>query len=176
MSQETLMQLFKFDQQDLEANRQGYLSEQQQKRWAEAGQWSKSVLQNTFPLLAAVFVVVTGIIITLIVRQFLIGILLTIAGAALVGGGIRLSIQRTNQTAPEEMPVIKQVEGMAQLTENVNRGANDISRRYHLEIAPYRFQLFSKEQFEALENGGRYVVHFMGDEDQYIVSIEKLTG
>ena len=74
MSQETLMQLFKFDQQDLEANRQGHLSEQQQKRWAEAGQWSKSVLQNTFPLLAAVFVVVTGIIITLIVRQFLIGI------------------------------------------------------------------------------------------------------
>lgn len=173
MAQETLMEAFNFDQQDLVANRQGNLSEQQQKRWAEAGQWSTSILQNTFPLVAAIFVVVVGIILTLISRQFLIGTLLTIAGAALVGGGIRLSIQRTNRTEPEAMPTIQRVAGMAQLTENIDRGAGDISRRYRLEIAPYTFQLFTKEQFEALKNGERYTVYFMGDENQYIVSIEK---
>ncbi|WP_420641659.1 hypothetical protein [Candidatus Leptofilum sp.] len=174
MSQQTLMELFKFNQQDLDANRKGRLSEGQQARWEAAGQWSQSVMQKIFPLLAAVFILLVGIILTLVSRQYLVGILLTIAGATLVGGGIRLTGQRMNQTDSEPMPSVGRVEGIVHLRENLERSHNELNRRYELEIEHDTFQLFTREQFDAVKNGQRYAVHFMNDENKYIVSIEEL--
>lgn len=175
MSQAQLMEVFKFNEQDLDANRQGHLSEQQQARWAAAGQWSQSVMQTTFPLLAAVFIVVVGIILTLLSKQYLIGTLLMIAGATLVGGGIWIIGRRINQTSPEATPSVGRVEGVVHLREQLERGFSDLNRRYALEIEHDVFQLFTKEQFEAVKNGKRYAIYFMNDENKYIVSIEKLT-
>jgi hypothetical protein len=59
MSTKNLMLLIKFDETDLRANRDGRLSPKQQAKWAEAGQWSRSVLQTAVPLGVALLIAVS---------------------------------------------------------------------------------------------------------------------
>ena len=174
MSQEELMQIFKFDQQDLAANQQGHLSAQQQARWTAAGQWSKTVLQKTFAVLAAFIVLVFGTIYTFSSQQLLWGSLGSVTLALLVGGGVWLIVQRQNQAEPEEMPAVGRREGPIRLQDELDEHDQGVSRRYKVEIEDITFQLFTEEQFESLKNGEPYAVYFMDDENKYIVSIEKL--
>ncbi len=174
MSQEELMQIFKFDQQDLAANQQGHLSAQQQARWASAGQWSKTVLQKTFAVLAAFIVLIFGILYTISSQHLLWGSLASVGLALLVGGGVWLIAQRQNQAEPEEMPTVGHREGLIHLKTDLDEHDQGLSRRYRVEIEGTLFQLFTQEQFEALKNGEPYALYFMDDENKYIVSIEKL--
>ena len=175
MSQDQLMAVFRFDQQDLAANRQGQLSVQQQARWVEAGRWSKSVTGTAVPLAVALLILIVGIFISLGSPRPQVGILIYTVCAILAGLIARSLSQLTRSAKPETLPNVGRVEGPARLTDELEQDEHSMSRRYRLEIEQYTFQLFTKNQFEALKNGERYAVYFMADETQYIVSIEKLS-
>jgi hypothetical protein len=168
------MQLFKFTADDLSANRRGQLSAAQQARWAEAGQWAGSMAGTAVPFITAAVIAVIGIIISFIVSQPVVGSLLSLVVAAVVGVVMRM---RAGQSGHEEMPVpvtaVGRAEGAAHLKEILDRSEHNTSRRYKLEIEHHSFQLFRKELFEARENGARYIVYYLDDDDKYIVSLEE---
>ncbi len=175
MSQEKLMAAFKFNQQDLDANRQGQLSAQQQTRWAEAGQWSKSVTETAVPLGIALLILIVGIVISLNSLRPQVGILIYTVCAIFAGLIARSLSQQMRTEKLETTSTVGRAEGIARLTDEIQHDEHSSSRRYRLEIEQYTFQLFTKEQFEALKNGERYAVYFMDNENQYIVSVEKRT-
>ncbi|MCA9920022.1 MAG: hypothetical protein KC445_18825 [Anaerolineales bacterium] len=175
MSQNELMAVFKFNQQDLAANREGKLSAAQAARWAEAGQWSKSVTETVIPLGITLLFIIIGIVMSLNSVRPQVGILIYTVCAIFAGLVARFLSQLTRSAKLETTPTVAQAEGTAKLTDEIGYDEHSSSRRYRLEIEHYTFQLFTKAQFEALKSGERYAVYFMDDENQYIVSIEKLT-
>lgn len=169
-----LMQVFQFDHEDLQANRQGKLSATQQKRWAEAEQWSQSVLQTTLPLAVAVLLAAVGVAVSQFLAQPLWGTVVSLGLSVLVGGWLSLRNRRNGRAAPTTQIKVHKAEGIAHLKDPIDHDEHDSSRRYRLEINHHTFQLFRKVQFEALENGARYAVYYLDDDDKYILSLEKL--
>ncbi|MCB8943195.1 MAG: hypothetical protein H6658_05525 [Ardenticatenaceae bacterium] len=175
MTEPNFMQLFKFTPDDLQANRRGQLSPVQQARWAEAGQWAGSVMQTAVPLITAALIALIGITISLFLEQSTIGIMISLVIAGLVGVGLRLRARRNGrQETLVPITAVHRAEGIAHLQEIVDRSEHNTSRRYQLEIDPHIFPLFRQEQFEALENGARYAVYYLEDDNKYIVSLEKM--
>ncbi|MCB0027793.1 MAG: hypothetical protein KDE28_07805 [Anaerolineales bacterium] len=174
MSLEILMDRFKFTQADLEANRQGHLSAAQQARWAGAGQWSRKLLRTTIPLLVAAFVAVVGLIISLVLNTLVVGSAVSLIIAGLVGFTIRwlAGLGGRGEVAVETTSVGR-AEGVVHLRESFDRGEDSTFRRRQLEIGHHTIQLLNKEQFEAIENGARYIVYFMDNDEKWIVSIEE---
>ncbi len=177
MSLNNLMTLFKFNHQDLEANRQGRLSAEQQKRWQGAGQFSSMITQVVIPLVVAGFIVVLGLVVGFIIDNLVLGGLIGLVLGAVVGGGIGLMAWNNGRNKSETASVaVGRAEGVAHLKEVHDRGEPGMSfHRYLIEIEHHTFQLFRKEQFEALENGGRYIVYYLDNEEKYIVSLEPVT-
>ena len=174
MSTENLMSLFKYDLSDLRANQNGRLSPAQQARWVEAGQWSQSVLQTAVPLAVSLLIAVVGIVVSLAAEQTVVGSLISVAVALLVGGGIWVVMRRGQTAVSQDIPAVGRAEGIVKLTDEIEYDEHNASRRYRLEIEQHTFQLFTKQQFEALENGVRYAVYYLDNEEKYIVSLEKL--
>ena len=176
MSLNDLMRLFKFNQLDLEANRQGRLSAEQQARWEGASNWSGMVMQLGVPLVVAGFIAFVGIVLSFMVERLLVGAIVSLCFSAVVGGGIGLFFWQRGRNRPATSTVrVGRAEGIAHLKEVHDRSEPGLhSHQYKLEIEHHSFQLFRKEQFEALENGGRYAVHYLDNEEKYIVSIEPL--
>lgn len=175
MTDPNLMQLFKFTADDLQANRRGQLSPTQQARWAEAEQWSGSMAGTAVPLITAAVIAVIGIILSFVVGQLIVGSMLSLVVAGVVGVGMRIRAGRSDHDEmPAPVTAVYHAEGVAHLKETLDRSEHHTSRRYRLEIEHHTFQLFRKEQFEALENGARYAVYYLDDDDKYIVSLEKL--
>lgn len=175
LTEPNLMQLFKFSPDDLRANQQGQLSTAQQTRWAEAGQWAGSMTGITIPLVVAITIAVIGIIISLAVSQPMLGIVLSLVIAGLAGIGVRMMLKPDGRSqTPVPVTAVHRAEGIVHLKETFDTSGDGMSRRYYrLEIDHHSFQLFRREQFEALENGGHYIVYYLDDDDQYIVSLEK---
>ena len=172
MASEKLMHLFKYDHTDLRANQNGRLSPAQQARWVEAGEWSKSVLQTAVPLITALLIAIVGIVISLASEKILVGSLVSVVVALLVGGGVWVGMRRSSTAVPQGMPAVGRAAGAAHLTDEIEYDEHSASRRYRLEIENHTFQLFTKQQFEALKNGDRYAVYYLDNEEKYIVSIE----
>ncbi|WP_420629721.1 hypothetical protein [Candidatus Leptofilum sp.] len=168
------MSLFKYDLSDLRANQNGRLSPNQQARWVEADQWSQSVVQTAVPLGIFLLILIVGIVISLAANQPLIGSLASVVLALLVGGGVWLGMRREQTAVPPQIPAVGRAEGIAKLTDEIEYDEHNASRRYRLEIKNHTFQLFNKQQFEALENGARYAVYYLDNEEKHIVSLEKL--
>lgn len=174
MTDPNLMTLFKFTPDDLQANRNGYLSAAQQARWAEAGQWAGSMMTTAVPLIVSLFIAIIGIIISVVVNQLVLGSVISLIIAGVVGLGMRLRAKRSSQDETAiPATAVHRAEGIAHLKETTDRSDHETSRRYKLEIEHHTFQLFRKEQFEALENGKHYIVYYLDDDDKYIVSLEK---
>ena len=169
-----LMTLFKFNHQDLDANRQGRLSAEQQARWQGAGQFSKMIMQVAIPLVVAGFIVIVSVAVGFIIGRLVLGALIGFVLAALVGGGIALLAWLNGRNKPASASLaVGRAEGIAHLKEYYDHGEPGMSiHQYKLEIEHHSFQLFRKEQFEALENGGRYVVYYLDNDEKYIVSLE----
>ena len=174
---EALMQVFQFDHEDLQANRRGRLSATQQKRWAEAEQWSQSILQTTIPLAVAVLLAAVGVAVSQFLAQPLWGVVVSLALSFLVGGWLSLRNRRNGRaaTVPTAELTVHKAEGVAHLKDHIDHDEQGSTRRYKLEIEHHTFQLFRKAQFEVLENGARYAVYYLDDDDKYILSLEKLT-
>jgi hypothetical protein len=174
MIESNLMELFKFTPDDLQANRHGQLSPAQQARWADAGQWAGSMTTTAVPLIVSLFIAIIGIIISVIVGQPVLGSVISLVVAGVVGVGLRMRARRSIQDeASVSVTAVRCAEGVAHLRETMDRSEHETSRRYKLEIEHHVFQLFRKEQFEGLENGARYIVYYLDDDDKYIVSLEK---
>jgi hypothetical protein len=104
-----------------------------------------------------------------------VGSLLSLVVAAVVGVGMRMRAGRSgNDESPVPVTAVHRAEGITHLKEVIDRSEHSPSRHYKLEIEHHTFQLFRKEQFEALENGARYAVYYLDNDDKYIVSLEKL--
>ena len=179
MSTQILMDLFKFDQADLRANQNGRLSPAQQARWVEADQWSQSLTQKIALGLAA-FVAIIGIVISLIVGAALWGSIISLLIALLVGGVSWSFMRRSGHSeaeslSSESLPAVERAEGIAHLREYTDRSERNVRHYYRLEIEHHSFQLFKKEQFEALKNGARYAVYYLDNDEKYIVSLEQLS-
>ncbi len=174
MIESNLMELFKFTPDDLQANRRGQLSPAQQARWTEAGQWAGTMMTTAVPLIVSLFIAVIGIIISVVVNQLVLGSVISLIVAGVIGFGLRMWARQSRQDEVS-VPVtaVCRAEGIAHLRETVDRSEHQTFRHYKLEIEHHTFQLFRKEQFEALENGARYIVYYLDDDDQYIVSLEK---
>ena len=174
MLDENLMALFKYDLTDLRANQNGRLSPTQQARWVEAGEWSQNVVQTAVSVAIVLLILIVGIVISVAVEQALVGSLVSVVVALLVGGGIWVGMRGKGTAVSPQIPTVGRAEGIAKLTDEIEYDEHNASRRYRLEIEHHTFQLFTKQQFEALENGARYAVYYLDNEEKYIVSLEKL--
>lgn len=175
MTESSLNQLFKFTVDDLHTNRQGHMSVAQQQRWANAGQWAGTMTTTVIPLIVSIFIAVVGLIISVIVEQIVVGGILSLLLASVVGLGTRLALGRNGRSeTPQQGTAVQRAEGIAHLRETVDHSKHGASRHYQLEIEHHTFPLFRKEQFEALENGARYIVYYLDDDSKYILSLEQI--
>jgi hypothetical protein len=173
MSDEMMMKQFEFTEADLQANERGLLSESQQARWRKAGAWSGSMMKTAVPLVFALLAVTVGLIISAVIGRIVLGGLITLI-LAVVGAVVIRLVMGGGQKAEPLSLAVGRAEGVAHLKETLDSDEHDMTRRYKLEIDHHTFQLFRKTQFEALENGAKYVVYYYEDAGhKYIISLRE---
>ena len=174
MNEPNLMQIYKFTADDLQANRRGQLSVAQQKRWVGAGKWSGKVIKTAVPLITAFVILLFGIVTSIFLDQWLICMVVSVLAAGGAGIGLWFLMGRmVGRDTSETIPAVQRAEDIAHLKKFKDRYENNYSMSYRLEIDHHSFQIFRREQFEALEDGGRYIVYYLDDDNKYIVSLEK---
>lgn len=172
MSTSDLETLFNFDKDDLDANQNGFLSEQQRHTTEKAILRNEQIIKVIWAIIF--LVIATGIIADLWTYQFITKPTLTFIAVIICFVGtlnyVSVTINRNSQNALDDS-TIDAVQG--QLSKFKKRKPRSLTHNYFIFVGDMSFSV-SNKQYKHLINDDIYTIYFT-PRAKTLVSLEKLS-